>query len=855
MIQEGHPATGRIALGSIAGGLCTGGLEAAGRGLSHGLERQGLADVAAALAVSSLLGALLGLASALLARVARVDGPARRITTDALARVAGSGVLPVALGLAAAAAVLGAAVPLRALALRSPGLSGLVSVGAAALAFAAFLGAGSLAAGRRGPALTARAAGLALLAATAVASCALAPMRPALEPSGLWDLCLVGVWAAGGLGAALSLPPSRAVRNAALAAAAASVLSGAGALAGLHASPSLRDRVGGERRPISWATAALRTAVDLDGDGFSPLFGGGDCDDFDIDVNPEGIEVAGNGVDENCAGGDRAAAYPWRRRPSFVPLPAGTGPASSLLLISVDSLRPDHMSVYGYPRKTTPRIDGLAERAAVFTRAYSSAPTTRIAIPVLFTGRSLGGIAWDRRVFPYAMLDRNTTLAGILKAQGFDTAAFVTHEYLGRRWNFTQGFDTVDESLAFEDSVYLSKSTGADLSRKAAAWISAHRDRRFFAWLHFMDPHSAYLKHPEGTDFGPEKVDRYDGEIEYTDKAVGALLDALDGLGLSSRTVVALLGDHGEFFGEHGRTTHGGCMWEVGSRIPLLVAAPGFAPSRPGCVTGHVDLACTLLNLLGLDCAAHGIADSATLVPEMLGAACDPEREVVLEMKYGARLAANLKALVGERWKFVTDESSGAVELYDLAEDPGETRNVAARHPSRRDAMRDRLRAWSELFDNREAAVILDASFSDALPGGAEELDVRFENGMRIVGVDFKGGRVNRDEPLTASLYLRAERRIREDCVFRHDLVHPNGKRYAKDSHVPLNGTFPLRRWPPRRIAADQLFVELRKDVRPGPLRVLLGLECGGEPQRVTVGGIGERALIGEIRVTGKGER
>ena len=165
------------------------------------------------------------------------------------------------------------------------------------------------------------------------------------------------------------------------------------------------------------------------------------------------------------------------------------------------------------------------------------------------------------------------------------------HRYLGKGWNYCQGFDLVDETMALDEDIYRGKATGRKLAKISAEWIAEHADERFFTWIHIMDPHKQYVRHRDGTDFGDRPIDRYDGEIEYSDKAVGYILDKLDELGIAQTTTVVILADHGEFFGEHGRTTHGGSgIWEEGARIPLIIKSPGLKPGVSKCITPHIDI-------------------------------------------------------------------------------------------------------------------------------------------------------------------------------------------------------------------------------------------------------------------------
>jgi arylsulfatase A-like enzyme/Tfp pilus assembly protein PilF len=350
----------------------------------------------------------------------------------------------------------------------------------------------------------------------------------------------------------------------------------------------------------------------------------------------------------------------------------------SILLITLDTTRADHVGAYGDRRAATPNLDRLAGSGVLFERAVAAAPLTLPAHASLLTGR-----------YPFAHGVRNNgtftlaggvpTLATTLQAAGYRTAAFVSAFVLDRRYGLARGFDRYDDRVEIE-------RRGRDTASAADAWLTegASDARPFFVWVHLYDPHDPYDPPPP---YRERFADRpYDGEIAYDDEVIGMLIERLRTLGIDRSTIVAVAGDHGESLGEHGEATHGLFVYESAIRIPMIVSAPGrFAEARRvRALVRGIDLAPTLLDLAGapaLD-GAHGIS----LVPLVEGRAAGPD-EAYSETLF-PQLYMNwspLRSLQDNRWKYI---EAPAEELYDLANDPGESANAATREPARAAALK-----------------------------------------------------------------------------------------------------------------------------------------------------------------------
>lgn len=851
--EPSGPVANRAMLAILVGGVWLTLTEVIAVARSSTQDAPGPYAVAVLVASAGLIAAPAALAVGIALRAAAVRGPATPWTVGAWLAIARAPIRRLVPGLVAAGAVLGGLTLLRARLLDRPQLAAVVDV----LGLTGALAIATLAARFRAPEgrrIPRRMAGIALVVAALGGGLAASGLRPGFLPSGLWTLTLLGVGATAAVGLALSLPAVRG--RIACGALGLGLLLGLGALTILERDAEARDEAV-ELRPAVWLVAAAMELVDADGDGFSPLFGGGDCNDDDPRINPNGLEIPGNGISENCSGTDAAAAPPWPPRPTFVAPPDGFVEPRSVLVIMVDTLRRDRMGIHGYARDTTPNLDRFARGAIRFDRAYSTAPSTSLAVPSLFTGRTLGEIGWDRSRYPFALDPRNVTLAEIMRDAGFETAAFAAHRFLGPQWGFMQGFEHLDERQAFAKSTYRTKITGEHIARAVVEWMEANDDERFLAFAHFFDPHDSYLRHADGTDFGDSKSDLYDGEIEYTDRWIQYVLDGLERLGIADSTAVVFLSDHGELFGEHGMNYHGGTLVEEVTAIPLMMRVPGLSPRVVDCVTPHNDIAPTVLNLVGIDGGQHGMT-TGSLLPELTGAGCDPERETVLEIRYQRRNGRNLQALVGPRWKLVHDLRAGTHRLYDLQERPRERINRRKAAPATFDSMRDRLDDWAAYYANRELTDLYADAVFERLPEGLEPLSVRFANGMELAGMDFGTRRLDVDNPINARLVFRRPEALEaQQCTVRFDLFK-GGKRAYGETHPPLNGVLPVARWPADRYIVDHFVITKRRRLKKrGRLDLRLSMTCDGESVAIEGGQVDGKGRLraGHIRVQRTGKR
>lgn len=428
--------------------------------------------------------------------------------------------------------------------------------------------------------------------------------------------------------------------------------------------------------------------LDADGDGFAGLFGGGDCDDDAADLNPDAVDVAGNGLDEDCSGKDaQVASSPSVDKP--VPNPAGapaattTEPATTkpvatdfnVVMITVDTLRYD-LGFTGYHRPISPNIDALAKRSTVYDKAYSLASYTSKSLAPMLIGRygsetNRGWMHFNK----YPTEDR--MVQERLKAHGVYTMSVQGHWYFKEDTGLGRGFDVLDLSAAPTRPQGEGDKTvnSAQLSDAAIGLLQKHEraEKRFFMWVHYLDPHAEYVAHPE-FDFGSKGRERYDGEIAFTDFHIGRVLQAIEASPLAQRTIIVLTSDHGEAFGEHGLIRHGFELWEELVRVPLLVHVPGQAPRHIAQRRSAIDLVPTLLDVYGVPTPSGADALSGqSLLAEWLGDA-PQARDVFIDMPAGP-YNGDRQAFISNDVKVITSNSR-PVGLYNLATDPGETSNL-----------------------------------------------------------------------------------------------------------------------------------------------------------------------------------
>jgi len=366
----------------------------------------------------------------------------------------------------------------------------------------------------------------------------------------------------------------------------------------------------------------------------------------------------------------------------------------NLVVVTLDTLRADRLGCYGFRGVETPHIDGLAREGVLFEQMTATVPLTFPSHASMFTGllpphhgvRDNGG---------FFLEDGKTTLAERLKAAGYATGAFVAAWVLESRWGLAQGFDRYSDKFDLSQYKVLSLGTvqkrGDEVMSDALSWLDTVKDRRFFAWVHLYDPHTPYDPPDPFRSRYPNQP--YLGEVAYTDQVVGRLLDYLRASGLLDRTVVVLTADHGESLGDHGEGTHAFFIYDATTHVPLIVRTPWGLRGRSRAQASGVDLLPTVLDLLGQP-PQEGI-DGRSLARAVLVPGADLGHLAYSET-YFTRYHfgwQHLRSLRDGAMKFV---EAPHPELYDLARDPGETKNIYKANSKRGEEMRSALEALVE---------------------------------------------------------------------------------------------------------------------------------------------------------------
>lgn len=357
-----------------------------------------------------------------------------------------------------------------------------------------------------------------------------------------------------------------------------------------------------------------------------------------------------------------------------LPTPAG------VVIVTLDTTRADHLSVYGYQDVSLPHLERLAAGGVVFDQAMSVGALTLPAHTSLFTGQLPPAHGVRDNSGP-GLAASHDTLAEILRARGFRTGAFVGSAVLDADRGLAQGFDHYGGVIPASGPTGLQRR-GDDVVTDALAWLGGIESTPFLLWVHLYDPHRPYDPPPPFDAMH----DPYVGEIAFADAQIGRLLRALDERALTDRTIVVVAGDHGESRGEHGERDHGIFLYDGVLRVPLIVRAPGIAAGRIADVVGLTDVMPTVLDLLGIPAPPSAGASLASALQRRSPVG---EREVYAESLYPRHLGwSPLFALRSGRYKLI---DAPRPELYDLEVDPFEQRNIHRQRGAVAAAMTERL--------------------------------------------------------------------------------------------------------------------------------------------------------------------
>lgn len=389
------------------------------------------------------------------------------------------------------------------------------------------------------------------------------------------------------------------------------------------------------------------------------------------------------------------SAAPAAALPSAAPATAAARGPRNVLFITIDSLRAD-MPWNGYPRAIAPNLAALAEKCTTYTNAYSVSSYTAKSVAAFLSGQYPSTLYRSGFFFAnYATA--NEFMAERLHDGGIATMAWFGHMYFSRSKGLEQGFDEwrTTPGITFDpetdNHVTSDKMTALGIELLGKPEL---KTKQFFAWAHYMDPHDQYNRHEEAPNFGNKARDRYDQEVFYTDLWVKKLLDFVDQQPFAKDTYLVFSADHGEAFGEHGMYKHAFELWEVLTRVPLMVCGPGIKTQRITERRSHIDLVPTFLELLGQKPAPELLGKS--LVPELTGQAAPANREPIYTELTEDSHNPPRRAIIRGDYKLIWSGPSDKFQLFNLKNDPGEEKELAKSEP---DQLKEMVAGYHAFWD------------------------------------------------------------------------------------------------------------------------------------------------------------
>jgi arylsulfatase A-like enzyme len=404
----------------------------------------------------------------------------------------------------------------------------------------------------------------------------------------------------------------------------------------------------------------------------------------------------------DCSGRDAAPVMRVAKTPAPHEPPAERGGSLpndlNLIVITIDTLRAD---LLGHPRHVVPNLDALAAGGVIFENAYSPASYTGKSVGPVFIGKHSSETHRDFSHFSAFAKGKDTFVQQRLQAAKIRTISVQGYWYFYQpKYGFEQGFDVVD-SGASTGAGYVTGDRSTNSEKLADAVLAQlakpeNHDQRFYLWSHFTDPHAEYVSHA-GFDFGSSQKERYYGEAAFVDHNIGRIIDWVRQQPWGKKTAIIVTSDHGEAFGEHGMTGHGGELWEPLIRVPLVFNGPGIGVRRITSRRSIIDLVPTILDLMQVPQPSNQGTDfvsGQSLLPELLGIeGSDAARPLFVDMATGP-FNSERQAYISRDLKLVVSQDR-PLGLFDLSIDPEERRNLRDNR-SRKDPIVAQYRAFKK---------------------------------------------------------------------------------------------------------------------------------------------------------------
>ena len=339
------------------------------------------------------------------------------------------------------------------------------------------------------------------------------------------------------------------------------------------------------------------------------------------------------------------------------------------------------------------------------------------------------------------------------------------------------------------------------MTDKILAWVSRQQNKKWFMWAHYIDPHGRYVAHPEVVDYGSSEPDLYDAELQWTDQQIGRLLDELRRLPSTKNTIIVITSDHGDSMSEHSVPlgTHGTALYREMLHVPLIIHIPGNEPRLVDGATTPLDVLPTIAELAGIDLRGLQV-EGRSLVPALFYGLDDRDRIVFAETNAPHRQ----RAAISERWKIIYYMKDNLYELFDLAADPWEKKNLAPANPPAFGEMKRTLQLWINRVVNARDPLFNQAfrQIQDVVLSGPPSPVTR-TTGQRIEGLEILGiswaGPVVANKPTDVHVYFRVERPT--TSVYRFGLVAwatagtPAASTARASARATANGAFASDQW------------------------------------------------------------